>query len=44
MKLGLVDNRLHGVFSICEALVVPLLLADLKGRLQVSNLINLGQI
>ena len=44
MKLGLMDNRLHRVFSIREAFVVPLLLVGFKGHFQVSYLVNLGQI
>ena len=44
MKPSLVDNGLHRVLIIIEALVVPLILAGFKGRLQVSYLVNMGQV
>ena len=44
MKSGLMDNRLHGVFSIHEAFIVLLFLASFKGCFQVSDPISLGQI
>ena len=44
MNKGLVDNWLHGVLSICEALVVPLIFASFKGHIQVSYLINMDQV
>lgn len=41
---SLVDDGLHGVFSVCKAYVIPLLLTGLKDRLKVSNFIDLGQV
>ena len=44
MKPGLVDNGHHGVLSVHEALIVPLVLTGLRSCLQVSNFISLGQV
>ena len=41
---SLVDDGLHGVFGVCKACVIPLLLTGLKDRLTVSNFISLGQV
>ena len=44
MPLCLIDNGFHGVFGVCEALIIPLLFTSFKGPLEVGNLISLCQI
>jgi len=44
MPLSWVDNRLHKIFSIRKALIVPLFLTSFKGRLEVSNFISLSSV
>ena len=44
VPLSLADDRLHRVFRVSKAFIVPLVLTSLQSCLQVGNLISLCEI